>query len=117
MRPLVVELANKRIEPGLLLEEVAFRGSGRLLLEREVHAFMPAVLLWTSWLDPLDVDAQAQPPDRQSREVVEAVGAGERHAIVGADAVGQSSFAKELLEGGDRRLFADRLQCFAQEQV
>jgi len=31
-----------------------------------VHTFVPTVLLRIAWLDAFDVDAQAQPPDRQS---------------------------------------------------
>jgi len=56
-----------------------------------VQALVPAVLLRVAGPDALDPDAEAQPPDRHAREVVEAVGAGERMAVVRADGGGQAA--------------------------
>ena len=53
-----------------------------------MHALVAAVLLGMTWLDALDGDAEAEPPDRELGEIEEAAWAGERHAIVGADGVG-----------------------------
>src|SRR6266850_8027128 len=63
MGPLVVELFEKIIEFALLLQAVPARGARGLRFEREVHAFMPAILLRMPMLDAFDGDAQAQPPD------------------------------------------------------
>ena len=65
MGPLVVEdLIEKIIEARLLLKEMFPPLALSLRFEREVHAFMPAVLLRMAGLDALDANAQAQPPDR-----------------------------------------------------
>ena len=74
MRALVVEVVHEGVEPRLLLQEVLGGGSGRLLLQRQVHAFMAAVLLRMAGLDALDGDAQAQPPHRELAEAEEGVG-------------------------------------------
>jgi hypothetical protein len=36
-------------------------------------------------LDAFDRDAEAKPPDGELREIEQRIGAGERHAVVGAD--------------------------------
>jgi hypothetical protein len=52
-----------------------------------VHALVPAVLLGMSRLDALDLDAQAQPPDRQLAEAVQRMRRGKRDRVVGPDAL------------------------------
>jgi len=37
-----------------------------------------------AWLDALDRDAEAKPPDRELGEVEQGVGTGEGHAVIGA---------------------------------
>jgi hypothetical protein len=86
-----------------------------------VHALVAAVLLWTAWLDALDGNAKAQPPHRELREVEQRVGAGEGHAVVGANggrqaALEEELLEEELLEGGDGGLLPDGLECFAHQQ-
>jgi hypothetical protein len=39
-----------------------------------MHALVAAVLLGMAWLDALDLDAEAKPPDRELREVEKGVG-------------------------------------------
>jgi hypothetical protein len=51
MGPLVVELFEKIIEFALLLQAVPARGARGLRFEREVHRFMPAILLRMTGLD------------------------------------------------------------------
>jgi hypothetical protein len=57
VRPFDVELAEEGIEAFLLLQAVE--------AWREVHAFMAAVLLRMTWLDPLDRNAEPEPPHRE----------------------------------------------------
>src|SRR5262249_29471538 len=61
-----------------------------------MHAFMAAVLLRVTWLDPFDLDAEPEPPHRELAQAVESVRASEGNAVVGADGLGQA----ELLEHG-----------------
>jgi hypothetical protein len=81
-----------------------------------VHALVAAVLLRVARLDALDGDAQAQPPDGELGEIEQGIGAGEGHAVVGADGARQAALAEELLEGCDGEVFAGGLERLAQEQ-
>jgi hypothetical protein len=82
MRALSVVLADEVIEADLLLEGIGGSRPGGFLLEGQVHALMPAILLWMSGLDAFDGDAEPQPPDREFREIVKTIGTGKRDAIV-----------------------------------
>jgi hypothetical protein len=61
------------------------RAGGGLFLEGEMHAFVTPVLLGISRLDPLDGDAEPEPPDREFGEIEQGIRAGEGHAAVGSD--------------------------------
>jgi hypothetical protein len=63
--PAVVVALDEGIEAGLLLEHVGGGGLGGFRLQREMHAFVPTILLGMTGLDALDVDAEAQPPRRR----------------------------------------------------
>ena len=56
MRPLLVVALDEAIELRLLLQEVLRGRLGRLLLQCQVHALVPAVLLRVAGLDALDRD-------------------------------------------------------------
>ena len=58
MRALLVEGVDELIEARLLLQEVLGGGLGGLLLQRQVHALVAAILLGMSGLDALEVDPQ-----------------------------------------------------------
>jgi hypothetical protein len=62
MGPLGIELRNEGIKLRLLLQEVGTCRFCRLLLQRQVHAFMTAILLRVTRLDPLNANPQPQPP-------------------------------------------------------
>jgi hypothetical protein len=79
------------IESFLLSQVVHAGWSCRFLLEGEMHALVAAVLRG-AWLDALDVDSKAQPPDGELAQVEQGVGAGEGHAVVGADGFWQAAF-------------------------
>lgn len=83
--PLVVVDGDEAIEPALLLPEVGRGRFGRFLLQGEVHALVSAILLRAAWLDALDLDAEAEPPDGQTAEAEQGIGAGEGAAVVGPD--------------------------------
>jgi len=78
---------------------------------------MAPVLLRAARLDALDVDAQAQPPDRQLAEVEQCIGACERNPIVGADGVGQAELLERVLEHGEGIGFLGGGECLAGDQI
>jgi hypothetical protein len=83
--PLAVIAVEEGIEARLLLEDVSGGGLGRLFLQRQMHPLVSTILLGMARFDPLDRDAEAEPPDRQFAQPIERVSGGERHAIVGAN--------------------------------
>jgi len=56
---------------------------------------MAAVLLRLAGLDPLDLNAEPEPPDRQAAEVEQAIGGGKRDAVIGTDAERQPAFQEQ----------------------
>ena len=101
MWALCVVLADEVIEADLLLEGIGRCWPGGFLLEGQVHALMPAILLWVAWLDAFDSYAEPEPPDREFREIVEAIGTGKRHAIVLAYGLRQATRPEQGMEGFD----------------
>jgi len=63
--------------------------------------------------DPLNGDAQAQPPHRKLGELKEAMGGSERDAVVRADGSGQATLAEEALKGPESEFFAVGFQRLA----
>src|SRR3979409_1217676 len=116
MRPFGIELADKGIEALLLLQAIGARWSGCFLFEGEVHALVASVLLRMPRLDAFDGDAKSEPPDRELREIEQGIGAGEGHAVVGANGERQAALAKQPLEGRNCRLFARGIERLAQQQ-
>ena len=117
MGSLVVVNPDEGIEALLLLQKVKRGGLGRLLLERQMHALMAAVLLGMAWLDALQADAQSQPPDREPSEAEERIAGGERYAIVGAYRAGQPELSECALENGKRNVGLGGFYAFAADQV
>ncbi len=114
--PFAVEFMDECVEASLLLQDVATCWAGGLLLEGQGHALVAPVLLGAARLDALDGDAQPEPPHGELGEVVEAVGAGEGQAVVGADGRGQAALAEELPAGLEGALFLGGFKGFAQQQ-
>src|SRR5690606_25870216 len=98
VRAFAIEFADEGIEPGLLLQEVHARRTGGLLLEGSMHALVLAVLVRTTRLDPLDRDAEAQPPDGQPGQIVEPIGRCEGEAIVASYRGWQTAIGEETSE-------------------
>src|SRR5215472_12894887 len=69
VRPFVVKDLHKLVEASLLLKEVRSRGLSGFFLQGKMHAFLTAILLGRTWLDPLDTDPQAQPPNGELAQV------------------------------------------------
>src|SRR3982751_2613996 len=99
MRAFGVELLQEGIEAGLLLKAVHPWRPCCFLLQGQMHAFMPAVLLGMAWFDALDGNAEPEPPHRKPREVVEAIGRSEGNAVVGADSLGQAALFEQPDKG------------------
>jgi hypothetical protein len=95
VRTFVVEDVKELVEASLLLQEVGCSRFGGLFLEREMHAFVTAILLGMTRLDALDADAEAQPPDRQLAQVEQSVCGSEGHAVVAADIGGKAALLKK----------------------
>ena len=85
VRALGVVAGDEVVELRLLLQEVLRRRLGCLQLQGQMHALVASVLLRVARLDALDLDAEPQPPHREPRQVEQGIGAGEGHAVVGAD--------------------------------
>src|SRR5687767_10615456 len=67
VRPLVIVFAEKHREGSLLGPKARSRRPSGLGLQGAVHAFMAAVLIWTSRDNAFGTDAEADPPDGQAR--------------------------------------------------
>jgi len=94
---LLVVYPSEAVESSLLGWQVDPWRSGSLCLERPVHALVGTVLLRLAGKDTLMLDAQAEPPDVELGETVNAAG-GEGNAVVGADGAGQAVFAEQSLK-------------------
>jgi hypothetical protein len=67
----VIESVDERIEPRLLPQRVRRGGLGRILLERQMHPLVLAILLGMPWPVPVDLNAEPQPPDGELTQVVQ----------------------------------------------
>jgi len=95
MRALMVVAVDEVIEALLMLEQVLRRGFDGFFLQRQVHPLVAVVLLWMPGFDAVNEDPKAQPPDRELAHVEQRLSAGEGHAVVGADGLGQTKLAKD----------------------
>src|SRR6202167_4209300 len=94
--PEIAEERNELIAAGVLLAAGLGGRSSGVLLQGSMHALMASVLLRRAGVDPLQTDAELQPPHR---ELAQAGGpdAGERRSIVHSHSQRQATFAKQLL--------------------
>src|SRR5271154_2469589 len=95
--PKFVEERNELIEAGLLLATGLGGRSSGVLLQGSMHALMASVLLRRAGVDPLQTDAELQPPHR---ELAQAGGpcAGEGRSFVHSHSQRRAALTKRLLE-------------------
>src|SRR5580704_6651631 len=117
MRSLPVVIVDEGIELGLLLQEVLSWRFGGFFLQGQVHAFVPAVLLWITWSNTLDADPEAQPPHRELAEAKEGAVAREGHPVVAADRPRQPEVLEGPFKDGKSIDLLGRRQCLATQQV
>ena len=87
------------------------------VFKREVQALVPAILLGMARRNPLEADAEAEPPDGQLAQPVQRVRGGEGHAVVRADGVGEPVLLKRALEDGEGVAFLGGRERLAREQI
>jgi hypothetical protein len=94
MWPLFIELNPEAIKSSLLATHRCSCRPGRFLLERLVHPFVPSILFRVTWLYELRVNAQANPPNGEPAQSADG-SRGKRHAVVGANNLGETVFFEE----------------------
>src|SRR5882672_8213192 len=97
VRPFTVVDPAEAVEARLLLGQACRRRLGRVVLERAMHALMPAVLLRLGRLDPLRPDSKLDPPQRQCRQPARRR-RGKGRSVVRADRPRQAELAERLIE-------------------
>jgi hypothetical protein len=102
----LVEDLDKVIEPGLLLKKVQTGRLGGFFFQREMHAFMAAVLLRMARLDALNANAQPEPPDREFAQIEQGVRGSERHTVIAADVGGQAALLKQPFKHSESVVFS-----------
>lgn len=117
VRPLIVEAVDEVIELGLLPQEVGAGRFGGLQLQRQMHAFMAAVLLRVARFDTLDGDAEPEPPDRQPGKIEESIGACEGHTVIRSDRPGQAELLESVLEHGEGIGLLGRVERLAGQEI
>src|SRR5436190_7355060 len=117
MRPLLVVARDEGIEARLLLQHIVRGRLGRFALQREVHPLVPTVLLWMAWLDPFDLNAQAEPPDGEFAEPVEGRRSRKGHPVVGANGRREAELFERALEHDKGESPLRARQRFADEQI
>ncbi len=93
---LVISFAEA-LEKSLLHAEIGAWRTGGVGFEGSVHAFMGAILLWTTRSDALVGDAELKPPNVKVSQTVNACGS-EGGAVVAADRVGEAMLSKQAQE-------------------
>src|SRR6266404_5109252 len=105
---------EKRIILALLLREIALRRY--CFLQGSMHPFVAPVLGRFSWLDPLRLNSQLDPPFRELADAAQCQ-RGERRSVVGADHLRQSGLPKDPLKPRLHFLVPGSLKRATQKQI
>src|SRR6202042_2795302 len=81
-----------------------------------MHAFLAAILLGVTGLDPFDADTEPEPPDRQFAPVEQGLGGSEGNTVSAADAGWQAALLKKPFQHGESVVFLGGRQGFTGEQ-
>src|SRR6202041_3126226 len=81
-----------------------------------MHAFLAAILLGVTGLDPFDADTEPEPPDRQFAPVEQGLGGSEGNTVSAADAGWQAALLKKPFQHGESVVFSGGRQGFTGEQ-
>src|SRR3989440_8308218 len=114
MAALPVIFLLKRIVLALLLLEIGLRR--HCLLQGSMHPLVTAILGRFSWLDPLRLDSQLDPPFREMADAAQCQ-RGERRSVVGADHLRQPGLPKDPLKPRLYFLLPGSLKRTAQKQI
>lgn len=97
MRTHLIEFTAHPIEATLLRCRRGRGRRGRFLLQRQMESLMSPVLLRVPWINPIELDAQLEPPHRQVRQL-RGPGRGKRRPVIGAQCAGQPEVPKRPLQ-------------------
>ena len=117
MRSLLVVALDEAIELRLLLQEVLRRRFGGFLLQRQMHALVPAVLLRIAGLDALDARSPGAATTPRACSDRRRRCAGEGNAVVGADRQRQAEVLESPLKHGKGVALLGRRQGIAAQQI
>ena len=94
---------DEGVEARLLLQR-RWRAAGLVASRLSVRCMRSCRPFCSGWpgLDALELNAQAQPPDRQLAEAIERRRRGEGDAVVRPDRARQAELLKQPLEDGER---------------
>jgi hypothetical protein len=115
VRPLMIERCTEVGELSLLGTKISPRRSDSVGFQRAMQALMTAILVRFARCNELRQDTQAHPPCRQLGQPGEGVG-GERHTVVGADALWQAECFEHTREDRLGLLHTGGGEGFAPEQ-
>src|SRR5436305_6684221 len=116
VRPLLVVDAPKLVEAFLLGRPAPGRRTRRLLLQRPMHPFVPAILLRVARLNALQANSQLEPAHREARQASQRAGAGKRTAIVRPYRLRQPVLLKQPLEHRPSQRLGHRVQSLHSQQ-
>src|ERR1700675_4646942 len=81
-----------------------------------MHAFMAAILLGVTGLDPFDADTEPEPPERQFAQVAQGLSGSKGNTVIATDAGRQAALFKKPFQQSESAVFSGGRQGCAGEQ-